>query len=137
MFTLHVSWLLVACVPGLLMLTAFGLGRLERDLPLRPLRPLRQPAAGATDQPAEPAEAIDMHTLAREGMPEALEYLHRRREQRELRAPPAGARGGPRHAAPTPATDFSGVGESVFPTSRHTEPHGNPRVGTPRDVNRV
>ena len=32
MFTLLVSWLLVACVPGLLMLVTLGLGRLERAL---------------------------------------------------------------------------------------------------------
>ena len=32
MFTLLVSWLLVACVPGLLMLAALGLGRLEKEL---------------------------------------------------------------------------------------------------------
>ena len=31
-FTLLVSWLLVACVPGLLMLATFGLGRLEEAL---------------------------------------------------------------------------------------------------------
>ncbi len=32
MFTLLVSWLLVACVPGLLMLATLGLGRLESEL---------------------------------------------------------------------------------------------------------
>ena len=32
MFTLLVSWLLVACVPGLLMLVTLGLGRLETEI---------------------------------------------------------------------------------------------------------
>jgi len=127
MFTFPVSWLLVACVPGLLMLAAFGLGRLERDLSHRPL------AITAVDESPGPAEAMDMRTLAREGMPEALEYLHRRREQRELEAPPAGGR----HAAPAFATDFYGPGEFVSPAPRHAHPRGNPQFETPRYVNRV
>lgn len=40
MFTLRVSWLLVAGVPVLLMLAALGLGRLEKEL-------VRDPAAVA------------------------------------------------------------------------------------------
>lgn len=72
MFTLLVSWLLVACVPGLLMLATLGLGRLERFL--------ARDTVTATDvaEFLEQAEAVDVHTLARNGMPEALDYLHRR-----------------------------------------------------------
>lgn len=121
------TWLLVACVPGLLMLAAFGLGRLERDLSHGPV------AAAAADGFTGPAEAMDMHTLAREGMPEALEYLHRRREQRELEAPPAWAP----HAVPTFATDFARVGELVPRAPRHTQPRGNPQFKTPGYGNRV
>lgn len=76
MFTLLVSWLLVACVPGLLMLATLGLGRLERFL--------ARDTVTATDvaEFLEQAEAVDVHTLARNGMPEALDYLHRRQARR-------------------------------------------------------
>ena len=127
MFTLPVSWLLVACVPGLLMLAAFGLGRLERDLSHGPV------AAAAVDEFTESAGAMDMHTPAREGMPEALEHLHGRREQRRPQAPAAGAR----RAAPTYVADFSHTGEVVSPTPRHSDPRGNPQFTTPGRVKRV
>ena len=72
MFTLLVSWLLAALVPGLLIPATLGLGRLEKEL--------AHGTVTATDvaEFLEHAEAVDMHTLAREGMPEALDYLHRR-----------------------------------------------------------
>lgn len=127
MFTFPVSWLLVACVPGLLMLATFGLGRLERDLSGRPF------AITASDESPGPAEVMDMRTLARDGMPEALEYLHLRRERRELEAPPAGGR----HAAPGFAPDFYRLDEFVSPAARHTHPRGNPQFKTPGYVNRV
>ena len=95
MFTLLVSWLLVACVPGLLMLATLGLGRLEKELAHDTVTPTD------VDEFLEHAEAVDMHTLAREGMPEALEYLHRRQAQRLLESPPAG-----RHARPDDAGPF-------------------------------
>jgi hypothetical protein len=126
-----VSWLLVACVPGLLMLAALGLGRLEGELARKPV------TTTDVDEFLEHAEAVDMHTLAREGMPEALEYLHRRREQRQLDSPPAGARSGPRHAAPTFATDFCELREAGTPEPRHTHSHINPQFKTTRYVNRV
>ena len=84
MFTLLVSWLLVACVPGLLMLAALGLGRLERELARDDV------TATDVDEFLEHAEAVDVHTLAREGMPEALEYLHRRQAQQLSQAALAG-----------------------------------------------
>lgn len=53
MFTLHVAWLLVSGVPGLLMLAAFGLGRLERDLPHGPVA-----SAGADGRTQPQGETI-------------------------------------------------------------------------------
>ncbi|EUA41745.1 hypothetical protein I549_0453 [Mycobacterium avium subsp. avium 2285 (R)] len=91
------SWLLVAGVPVLLMLAALGLGRLEKEL-------VRDPAAVAdVDEFLERTGGVDMHTLAAEGMPEALEYLHRREAQQSAGPAPAGAaavRGTPRRPSP-------------------------------------
>ena len=66
------SWLIVAFTPGLLMLATFGLARLEAGL--------GKDTVSATDVAKflKQAEPIDMRTLARDGMPEALESLHRR-----------------------------------------------------------
>ncbi len=110
MFTLLVSWLLVACVPGLLMLAALGLGRLEKEL--------AHESVIATEVVAflEPAEALDMRTLAREGMPEALEYLHRRQSLQvadPLRPEPAAGRHRPETVI---ARDFAGLEEVGLPT---------------------
>lgn len=72
MFTRFVLWLLVACIPALLMLATLGLGRLEKSL--------ADDTVTASDVAdfLNHAEAVDVRTLAREGMPEALELLHRR-----------------------------------------------------------
>jgi hypothetical protein len=130
MFTHPVSWLLVACVPGLLMLAALGLGRLEREITGEPV------IATDADELPPLAEAVDLHTLAREGMPEALEYLHRQ-EQRQLECPPAGAHGGGRHAAPVFAANFCGSPEPGLSEPRHALSSVNPQFKTPRHVNRV
>lgn len=66
------SWLLVALTPGLLMLATFGLQRLESGLENDTLT-----ASDVADF-LEQAEPIDVRTLARRGMPEALDSLHRR-----------------------------------------------------------
>ena len=66
------SWLLVAFIPGLLMLATFGLERLEAGLAKNTL------TASDVAEFLEQAEPIDVRTLAREGMPEALDCLHRR-----------------------------------------------------------
>jgi hypothetical protein len=70
-----VSWLLVAFVPALLMLATFGLERLESKL--------NRDAVQASDvaEFLERAQPRDVSTLAREGMPEALDCFHRRRAQ--------------------------------------------------------
>ncbi|MFZ1179058.1 MAG: hypothetical protein WAO15_22950 [Mycobacterium sp.] len=131
MFTLLVSWLLVACVPGLLMLAALGLGRLEADLARDSV------TTTDVDEFLEYADAVDMHTLAREGMPEAVEYLHRRQAQRLSDSPPAGSNAGPRHAAPSFAASFTDHGEVALPTRIHAHSRTNPQFKATRYVNRV
>jgi hypothetical protein len=131
MFTLLVSWLLVACVPGLLMLATFGLGRLEREL--------AHDTVTATDvaEFLEHAEAVDVQTLAREGLPEALEYLHRRQAQRLADSPPAGSHNRPRDAAPPFATDVNGGTEAGLPTRIRTGSRANPQFRGAVPANRV
>src|SRR5262245_33019371 len=131
MFTLLVSWLLVACIPGLLMLATFGLGRLEMVL--------ARDTVTATDvaESLDQAEAVDVRMLARKGMPEALECLHRHQAQRLAELPPAGSRGGAHHAEPILATDLAGFGEPGLPTRIHTPSPANPQFTATRHVNRV
>jgi hypothetical protein len=64
--------LLVAFIPGLLMLATFGLERLESGL--------NHDTLSATDvaEFLKQARADDVRTLARDGMPHALDCLHRR-----------------------------------------------------------
>jgi hypothetical protein len=131
MFTLLVSWLLVACVPGLLMLAALGLGRLEKELAHDSV------TATDVDEFLEHAEAVDVHTLAREGMPEALDYLHRRQALRANDSPSPHFRTGPRHAAPFFATDVDDHGGVCLPTAMHKHARVNPQVTATRHVNRV
>ncbi|OBF51878.1 hypothetical protein A5756_18880 [Mycobacterium sp. 852002-53434_SCH5985345] len=131
MFTLLVSWLLVACVPALLMLAALGLGRLERGLAREDVTML------AVTELFEYAELVDVRTLAREGMPEAVEFLHRR-EARELsEAALAGLTAGPRHAAPSFAASFIDPAELTLPTRIQAHSQINPQFKATRHVNRV
>jgi len=131
MFTLLVAWLLVACVPGLLMLMALGLGRLERELAQETL------AAVDIDDFLEYAEAIEMHTLTREDMPEALEYLHRRQAQRLLDFAPGGFDTGRHRAERLFADDFNDHREADLPTRIHTHSHINPQIRATKHVNHV
>ncbi|HTY30164.1 hypothetical protein [Mycobacterium sp.] len=131
MFTLLVSWLLVACVPGLLMLVALGLGRLESELAHDTV------TATDVDDFLDHAEPVDVHTLAREGMPEALEYLHRRQALRLADSPPARPQTGPRHAKPEFAADLGDRAEPGLPTRVGAHSHVNPQLRGPRHVNRV
>jgi hypothetical protein len=64
--------LLVAFIPGLLMLATFGLERLEAGLENDTL------TASDVAEFLKKAEPVDVRTLAREGMPEALDCLNRR-----------------------------------------------------------
>ncbi len=131
MFTLLVSWLLVACVPGLLMLVALGLGRLESDLARDAVTPTD------VDDFLDHAQPVDVHTLAREGMPEALEYLHRRQALRLAESPPSGPQAGPRHAAPEFAVAFGERDEPGLPTRVGAHSHVNPQFRGTRHVDRV
>ncbi len=143
MFTLLVSWLLAALVPGLLMLATLGLGRLEKEL---------APGSVTTtdvDEFVENANAVDVHTLAREGMPEALDYLHRRQAQRALDSPPHGRHARPEDVGPLSAGDPNSYDEADLPTQMHKHAHqlspqvsnqvskANPEVTATRHVNRV
>ena len=67
------SWLFVGLIPGLLMLATLGLERLESTLHRGYVD-----AADVAEFLAQ-AEPRDMRTLARDGMPEALDCLRRRR----------------------------------------------------------
>jgi len=131
MFTLLVSWLLVACVPGLLMLATLGLGRLERELSSNIV------TAKDVAEFLEQAEAVDVHTLAREGMPEALDYLHRRQAQRLAESPPHGSPPGPPRAEVFFAADHADPGMSGLPTRIHAHSRINPQFRETPDVNRV
>jgi hypothetical protein len=68
--------LLVAFIPGLLMLATFGLERLETGLDRDTVS-----AADVADFLAQ-AQADEVLTLAIEGMPEALDCMHRRLQER-------------------------------------------------------
>jgi hypothetical protein len=131
MFTLLVSWLLVACVPGLLMLVTLGLGRMERELAQDTV------TSNDVDEFLEHAEAVDVHTLAREGMPEALEYLHRRQAQRLAESPPQMSQGGRHRAEPAFATAFDSRLEAGLPTRIYPPARVNPQFKAARYVNRV
>jgi hypothetical protein len=67
-----VSWLLVALIPGLLMMATFALERLETSL--------SRDTVSSSDVAAflEQAEADDVNTLARDGMSRAIDSQHRR-----------------------------------------------------------
>ncbi|WP_236978638.1 MULTISPECIES: hypothetical protein [Mycobacterium] len=135
MFTLLVLWLLVACIPGLLMLATLGLGRLEKML--------AEGSVTATDVAdfLDQADAVDMRTLAREGMPEALEYLHRRQALGLAAAPRPKQLTGRHHAETLFAVEYVGRIESGA-SARHAAGfesiyRANAQVTVTRHVNRV
>ena len=101
------------------------------------------------DEFVENANAVDVHTLAREGMPEALDYLHRRQAQRALDSPPHGRHARPEDFGPLFAGDPDVYDEADLPTQMHKHAHqlspqvsnqvskANPEVTATRHVNRV
>lgn len=131
MFTLLVLWLLVACIPGLLMLATLGLGRLEKSL--------ADESVTATDVAKflQQAEGVDMRTLAREGMPEALEYLHRRQALGIAAAAPPKALTGRHHVETFFDADVVGRIEAGLPTRIQGRYRTNPHFTVTRHVNRV
>lgn len=132
MFTLLVSWLLVACIPGLLMLVALGLGRLESEL-------ARESVTTAdVDESLEHAQAVDVRTLAREGITEALEYLHQREAQQLAAAPAPRALTGRHHAESMFAIDLTDPGTGrLMPMRIQAHSRENPQFEATRHVNRV
>jgi hypothetical protein len=126
-----VSWLLVAFIPGLLMLATFGLGRLEAGLVDNTV------TASDVAEFLEQAEPIDVRTLAREGMPEALESLHRRIGRVSDESPY-------RPGRVEPVTDplltdafISAPQRPGVPRQRHNHSQANQQFGPPRHANRV
>lgn len=132
MFTLLVSWLLVALIPGLLMLAALGLARLESEL-------ARETVTTAdVDEFLEHAQAVDVRTLAREGITEALEYLHQREAQQLAAAPAQRALTGRHHAESMFAIDLTDPGTGrLMPMRIHPHSRDNPQFDATRHANRV
>jgi len=123
--------LLVAFIPGLLMLATFGLERLESGL--------EKDTVTASDvaEFLEQAEPIDMRTLAREGMPVALDGLHRRLGRFGDESPH-------RLVDTDPATDplltaafISAPQHAGLPRQRHNHSQANRQFGPPQHANRV
>ena len=107
------SWLLVALIPGLLMLAAFGLERLVTGLNRDTV------SATVVAKFLEQAVAGDVNTLARDGMSRAMDSVHQRlhgrastHNGRTARADAAGL--------PTRAYAHRGVNTEFRPT-----PHAN------------
>src|ERR1700744_98623 len=108
------------------MLATFGLERLEAGLAKNTL------TASDVAEFLEQAEPIDVSTLAREGMPEALECLHRR-IGRVTDEPTQ------RSAGPEPITDrllmaavISAATQPGFSSQPHKHSRANPQFGPPR-----
>jgi hypothetical protein len=123
--------LLVAFIPGLLMLATFGLQRLEAGLPNNTL------TARDVAEFLEHAEPIDVSTLAREGMPEALDCLHRRiglvgDQPTELSSGSEATTDRLLMAAV-----ISAAKQPSFPGQPHKHSWANPQFGPPRHANRV
>jgi hypothetical protein len=123
-----VSWLLVAFIPGLLMLATFGLGRLEAGLVENTLT-----ASDVAEFLAQ-AEPIDVRTLARDGMPEALDCMHRRIGRAGEGSP---ERAGGSTDRLLTAAGISGPGQSGSSRQPHKYSQANQQFGPPEHANRV
>jgi len=126
-----VSWLLVAFIPGLLMLATFGLERLEAGL--------EKDTVTASDvaEFLEQAEPIDMRTLAREGMPEALESLHRRMGRVSDESPHRPGDAEPVTDPLLMAAIISAAQHLGSPRQRNNHSQANRQFGPPQHANRV
>lgn len=135
MFTLFVLWLLVACIPALLMLATLGLGRLEKSLAHDTVT-----ASDVADF-LNHADAVDVRALARSGMPQALELLHRRQALGPEAAPQPRALTGRHHVETFFAADMVGRIESGLPTrigaGWERRYRSNTQITVTRHVNRV
>jgi hypothetical protein len=126
-----VSWLLVAFTPGLLMLATFGLERLEAGL--------EKDTVTATDvaEFLKQAEPIDVRTLAREGMPEALDCLHRRMARATGEAPYLPNRDEPPTDPLLVAAIAPGVNQPDSSRQRHEHSPSNRQFAPRQHANRV
>lgn len=125
------SWLLVAFVPALLMFATFGLSRLEAGL-------VRDTVTQAdVAEFLEQAEAADMRTLARAGMPEALDLMHRRRTERIADAPAVEPNTAKHRPDPNLRAPFAVTVQPGMPSGRHKHSRANPQFTATRRINRV
>jgi hypothetical protein len=123
--------LLVAFIPGLLMLATFGLERLETGLAENTVT-----ARDVAEFLAQ-AEPIDVGTLARKGMPEALDCLHRRigRLGDEPLDPTGGAVAN--NDRLLVGASISGPGHAGLPRPPQKHSGANRQFGPPQHANRV
>ncbi|KRE26790.1 hypothetical protein ASG82_09660 [Mycobacterium sp. Soil538] len=108
------SWLLVALIPGLLMLATFGLERVEAGLRRETI------SADEVAQFLDQAEASDVDALVRDGLDTAIHDQHRRRGEREAAVAVAG-----RSAAPPGLPTVRSFPQRVNTGFQQT-PHANP-----------
>jgi hypothetical protein len=113
------------------MLATFGLGRLEAGLVENTVT-----ASDVAEFLAQ-AEPIDVRTLAREGMPEALDCLHRRigRVTDESPDRPGGAEAAKDRLLT--AASVSAPEHPSLPSQRHNHSRANRQFGPPQHANRV
>jgi hypothetical protein len=106
--------LLVAFIPGLLMLATFGLERLETGLDRDTV------SAADVAEFLRQAQADEVRTLAIEGMPQALDCMHRRLHERDSadEAPRASIAVEDWPNLPTPLYTYNGANPEFQP-SRH------------------
>ena len=114
------------------MLATFGLGRLESGLVDDTL------TARDVAEFFENAEPVDVRTLAREGMTEALDCLHRRQSERALDELAHRSGRAEYPAVPVFTTAVILTAEQPGPPSaRHRHSRANRQFGAPRHANRV
>lgn len=125
------SWLLVAFIPGLLMLATFGLERLEAGLENDTL------TASDVAEFLKQAEPIDVRTLAREGMPEALDCLHRRIGRVTDESSYLPSRAEPATDQLSAASFMPAPNQPALPRQRHQHSRANRQFGPREHANRV
>jgi hypothetical protein len=112
----------------LLMLATFGLQRLESGLENDTL------TASDVAEFLEQAEPIDVRTLAREGMPEALDSLHRRINYQTAPLPSSAEPDTDEWSA---ATLISAPNQPTSPRHQHQHSRANRQFAPREHANRV
>jgi hypothetical protein len=114
------------------MLATFGLGRLEAGLADDTL------TARDVAEFLEQAEPVDLSMLAREGMPEALDCLHRRRTEGAADEPASRPSRIEPAADPLSAAAYKSAAQGPgYATPRHTQSRANRQFAPPRHADRV